>query len=335
MSQTDKDLPTLRPMREDDIDRVLEIIYDHDEDDAATAEQTYRDAGMADKFVLTQGKTILGTTGFNAVEDTDRTYWLSWTYLDDTYRGKGYGRLMMEGLFERLRARSARKIFLTTSDYQDPEEGDIYESARTFYTSLGFEEELRHKDFYAPGETMIYYGFRFPDNDSVKDTAAVDDEGRPVNAGAVLTGITEIPETRDAYGLEWRYTQDGTYFDERTVNKALAKAREWKARAVFASFPSDLSGIEGLMKPKGFTQHGRLRDFFEDGIDDCHWRYDFKLPKEGEDSRGNNQRGRNDQRGRDQRGRNDNRNRNDNRRRNDNRNDNRRRSDNRNDNRRH
>ncbi|CAM2011450.1 GNAT family N-acetyltransferase [Acanthopleuribacter pedis] len=294
MQQNEHETPNLRPMRAEDIDRVLEIIYDHDEDDAATAEYTYRESGLTDKFVLVHEDDILGTTGFNAVEDTDRTYWLSWTYLDDDYQGKGYGRLMMEGLFDILQARSARKIFLTTSDYQDEEDGDIYESARAFYVALGFVEELRHKDFYAPGETMIYYGYRFPglaeaepvsEAEQAEEKELGEDE-EPLIPGALITGISEIPETKDAYGLEWRYTQDGTYFDAAMIEKVLAKAREWNARTLFASFPSDLEAIEALLGPKGFKQHGRLVDFFEDGIDDCHWRFDFQSAPNGGAAKG-------------------------------------------------
>ncbi|CAM2064430.1 GNAT family N-acetyltransferase [Sulfidibacter corallicola] len=291
-----------RNMKGADVEEVLVIIEDHDEDDAEVARQTYKTMGLRNKFVLEVDGDIVGTTGFNEVEASDRTYWLSWTYLDEDYRSRGWGRKMLDCLFERLQQRGARKIFLTTSDYRDPEDGDVYADARRFYESLGFEPELTHRDFYRPGEAMLYYARALepvqerpacPEEHRMEATGheSADPEGLPplpaeqdpsaeegeeteygVVPGARLTGISEIPETQDAYGLDWQYTEDGSMFTEKNLKKAINKAREWKARVVFCSFPSDIPAVGPRLEAAGFVTCGRLMDFYEDGVHDCHWR---------------------------------------------------------------
>lgn len=38
--------------------------------------------------------------------------------------------------------------------------GDLYAPTRKFYTSLGYAEEARLADFYAPGDDKVIYGMR-------------------------------------------------------------------------------------------------------------------------------------------------------------------------------
>ena len=189
---------TFRPMTERDISAALAIIADHDEDDFEWATQTYQQS-LEGQFVLECDGSIAGVTGASPIPDTDRAWGISWTYLQSGVRGRGLGRTLLENLIAELRRNRVRKAFVNTSDYYDPEDGDIYRNAREAYRAVGFEEELRHANFYEKGEAQISYGMR------------LEAPGPPVNRQLNnkqirLTDVDEIPECDGAFWLSWNLT---------------------------------------------------------------------------------------------------------------------------------
>jgi ribosomal protein S18 acetylase RimI-like enzyme len=255
-----------RPMKEEDITDALEIIYSHDEDDGEWAESAYENAGVEDQYVITYNQKVAGVTGVEEAEETDGTYWISWTYMAEEHQGKGMGALMLKSLLAVLEEKNVRQLFVTLSDYVDPEDGPIYEKALKMYTSLGFTEQIVHKDYYEPGESELIYGYalRIP-----VPMETIDDDNR----GIVFTDLFEIDETDGAYAIDWEFSNRNCTIKE--MNHYLKLAKKNGARSVFISFPSNVvSGYE-VLQATGFNPVGMLKNFYEDGIHEVHFRYNL------------------------------------------------------------
>jgi len=129
---------------------ILEIIYDHDEDDGEEAEEAFS-RSLSDKYVMEFEGRVMGMTGFRADDHSPQTAWLSFTYIHDYFRKKGNAYWMMLELRNVLDAQGIKRLFIATSDYEDEETGeDIYLPARNFYEhKINAERELRVDDYYA------------------------------------------------------------------------------------------------------------------------------------------------------------------------------------------
>lgn len=255
---------SFREMQPADIRTALEIIEDHDEDDFAWASECYHES-LFGQYVLESNSRVVGVTGATPLEGTDRAWSISWTYLQRSLMGRGFGRAMLESLIEVLQANDCRKVFVNTSDYIDPEDGDIYRDAREAYRAVGFQEEMRHLHYYDAGESLISYGLRIQNHDPVPHEA---------NDGKIrLTDIDEIPECDGAYWLAWELDDEGS--DIAGFNMIIDQVREWEGRVIFMGFPSDLSQAEEFMTRARFRRDGQLRDYFEDGVDEVHYRLDL------------------------------------------------------------
>ncbi len=263
----------VRQMQESDLEAVLELIEEIDEDDAEEAEYSYQHYGLDNQFVLTENEQVIGVTGYREASGTDNTCWLSWTYLAADRQGKGYGTRILDSLLEHLASNGVRKVFVSTSDYRDDEDGDIYAAARKMYESVGFRQEVRHPDYYDEGETQFIYGLRLNKerNDEVveEDTSIVS-----------LEGIDEIDETDDAYFVDWKPKRMALFggkrqFGREEVEEVVAHARECGARVLFVSFPSNMKSVVQPLTMAGFFEEGRLRDYYRDGVDEVHYRINF------------------------------------------------------------
>lgn len=258
-----------RPMQSNDVKRVLEIIRQHDEDDFEEARKSYSQ-GIEGQFVLTVDNKIVGATGAEPDEETDQTWWLSWTYLDAERQGTGLGAVMIVKMLEELRERGARKVFVSTSDYVDLARGEVYRDAMLAYKRLGFVEELRHANYYERNEAQIVLGYRVgPDPLNVR-------QAEPDPRAAILLGYDEIPETDSAFFVDWEFTDDedeGSATDE--AEDLISHAESHGGRVLFISTPSNATRLIGLLQTAGFMEEGRLLDFYEDGLDDVHFRYDI------------------------------------------------------------
>lgn len=256
-----------RPMHPQDVDRVLEIIQQHDEDDYEEARETYQE-GLDDQYVLTLDDWVIGATGAEEVEDTDRSWWLSWTYLDPERQGTGLGAVMIVKMIENLREWNARKVFVSSSDYVDLDRGEIYRDAIEAYNRLGFVEEVRHRNFYERNEAQIILGYRI-ESESIQGIVPESDQ-RTAN----LHGFDLIPETEDAYYVEWEFTHEEGGSAEG-LERMIADVAKRKGRVLFAYTPSDAEIFASMLQSAGFREDGRLKDFYEDGIDEIHFRYDI------------------------------------------------------------
>ncbi|MEW6348140.1 MAG: GNAT family N-acetyltransferase [Thermodesulfobacteriota bacterium] len=259
----------LRPMKGRDLDAVLGIIRAHDEDDFEEAEESYEESGVEGQYVLTEHGKVVGVTGCRPIEVSDNSYWLSWTYLAQEARGRGLGRAMLDQLMADLTEQGARKLFVNTSDYAEPDEDPLYEDAHKLYEALGFRLELSYKDYYAPGESRLTYARRLGALYGLRPKIEPDD------GGVELVEVFEIDETEGAFAIDWDYAEDESMFSAEDLERMTREARDADARCIFIGFPSSLVRVAEAMKQSRFVECGRLVDFFEDGLDEVHYRLDL------------------------------------------------------------
>ncbi len=261
--EADLRMKNLRKMQESDIEKIVAIIESHDEDDAEEAESGYRKMGGIDNnYVYEVNGETIGITGFSIPAGCEQTYWLSWTYIDDKHTNKGHGRSMLGEIIAYIKRSGGRKLFVKVSDYVDPEDGAIYAAALHLYQSLGFEIEVTHKDFYDKDESQIILGMRLKD----KEVVDVEDD----NCNVQFDGIFEIAETENVYSFNWH--DEGKYpLKAKDVQIGINAVRDDDARAIFLSFPSNLTQIEAPLLQSGFINTGILEDYYDDGIDENHY----------------------------------------------------------------
>lgn len=253
------------PMQIDDVRDALQIIFDHDEDDGEEAAVTYRQ-DLEGQYVLKENDRIVGITGAKSIEGTYHSYGISWTYLERESRHRGYGRLMLESLLNIIESEGGRRVFVNTSDYVDPDEGDIYRDAREAYQAVGFIEELRHNDFYDEGEAQITYGKRLRDRAEIDE---LPEDDIPIR----LLSIDVIPECEGAYWVAWEPDDLGS--SPAAAEQLAGQAREQGGRVLFMSVPSHFTSVPELMRTGGFKNAGQLLDYYEDGIHEVHYRLDL------------------------------------------------------------
>lgn len=256
----------LREMQAEDIRPVYEVIESQDDDDAEEALAGYQEiGGTMDNFVMEVNGNVIGVTGYATPPECDETHWLAWTYVHDDYANQGNGRLMLTDLIQHLKDKDARMLFVKVSDYVDEEDGAIYAAALHLYKSLGFKEQLVHKNYYDDGESQTILSLRLKD---VVNDSSVQDEDCPVQFNAVF----EIAETDGAYSFGWHDEADAV-FSKEDVEIGINQAKKDEARAVFLSFPQNYSKVSKTLLASGFKQSGTLKDYFEDGVHEDHFTY--------------------------------------------------------------
>ena len=180
-----------REMSPTDVREALDLIAYYDDEEAQEAQATFA-GDLAGYFVLQADNGVVGVTGATPIEGTSGSYVLGWTAVEhsrqtDDLRG------MIWQLCELLRDFGGRKLFAHVSDYIDPEMGDISAPLRRALADLGFQEELRHANYYDVSEALIIYGMRL--QPALFQQHAADERG------IKLTDIDEIEETEGAYWL--------------------------------------------------------------------------------------------------------------------------------------
>lgn len=263
----------VRAMYMSDMASVVEIISDFDEDDGEAAEAELEDVGLEGQYVLVDDEQVLGITGFREVENCDATYYLSWTYLDEDYWGKGLGKKLFSDVLDRLRDLGGRKIFAKVSNYKDESGSNVYASALAMYKSFGFKEEVVSVDFYDEGENQTILGLELKPQD---DDVVVNEE-KPVIR---FKGLFEIAETDGSYTFEWTVEKSAGLFGKRSFSAedlqvGINTIKEQGGRKIFLTFPSNLVLIHKPLQSVGFKYVGQLKDYYEEGLHELHFSHDL------------------------------------------------------------
>lgn len=262
------DRAQLIPMHDGDIAAVVDIIDSHDEDDAEEAQASFERLGTDHFHVLTWDGEPVGVTGIRPINGADHSAWLSWTYVHDDHVGKGLGRYMLESLFAKLREHQARMLFVAVSDYVDPEDGAIYAAAMHLYRSLGFVESVVNPDFYAPGENQYLLSLRLATEAAAANNIAAE------KPGLELCRLDEIAETEGSFFIDWQ-VEGNKVFTAKDLQLGIDSAAEQQARAVYITFPSNLPDVAKPLRQAGFSPRGQLKDYYEDGLHEDHYVYQF------------------------------------------------------------
>ena len=260
-----------RPMTDADVPAVLEIIYDHDEDDGEEAEAAFKET-LADKYVMEYEGRMMGMTGFRPDPDSGQTAWLSFTYIHNFFRKNGNAYWMMLELRNVLESEGIERLFIATSDYKDEETGeDIYLPARNFYEhKLGARRELWIEDFYGEGEARYVYSL--PVSDRSEATATP-----PEGSRARFVGVEEAAESEDAYIAEWEemgsaYAKPQTRFDEKSLGELIDEVKSYDGNTLYVTLPDYISANhKSDLLDAGFKEIGQLSDYFSAGVAEVWW----------------------------------------------------------------
>jgi hypothetical protein len=57
--------------------------------------------------------------------------------------------------------------------------------------------------------------------------------------------------------------------------KVFREVKSWGGRSLFMAFPSEVVKAAELLQSSKFRIAGRLMDYYEDGIDEVHYRHDL------------------------------------------------------------
>jgi len=256
----------LRPMQPSDVPAVLNIIMEYDVDDATEARETY-DAGLEGQYCLCERQTIIGVAGAKPIENTDGSFGMSWTYIQRSDRRSGKLMQMLKWVTEIMVEDGGRKVFVQISDDSNAADGDVYFDLREAYNRTGFIQEIRHTDFYAPGVAQLVLGMRLIPRQPT--TSPLDTHDLKV------TDIDEIPETNDVYWVAWDLVPKGQGTKPADFERIFHEVKSWGGRFLYMAFPSDLANVSPWMSAARFRMAGRLQDYYEDGVDELHFRYDL------------------------------------------------------------
>jgi len=260
---------TFRQMQEEDIEQIVEIIEQHDEDDAEAAGVDYKKEGIAGQFVILLNDDVVGVSGARMLDDCDRSFQLSWTYLDKQHCNQGYGRQLVTYVLNQLREFKARKLFIYMSDYVDDDGVSIYAAARHLYLSLEFEIELEIDDYYDEGESLTVLGLLLEDKEF--DSLPI----KPESPKIKFNNLIHIAETESSYSFGWEIKRFGKSFTSEDLELGIEAAAQKEASLILISFPSNYTNVQELLKDGGFSLIGSLQDYYEDGVNEDHYYYSF------------------------------------------------------------
>lgn len=260
--------PTFRAMTPADVPAALDIVRRFSEDDHEVAKYNLN-RDVSGHYVLCLEDTVVGVTGARYIDGTRQAYWLSWTYLREDHRGKGFGQMLLTGLVSMLERDGGRKIFLTTSDLRDTPDGPLlYGPAIKAYERAGFVQETHHAAYYTHDEGQLVMGRRI-------DPEIGGPSEEPDPRGCQITDTDEIVETDDAYYIDWKFASADKVSRVADVEAELEALREDGARVAFVGIPSDAPAVIALFRAAGFVDDGRLADFYEDGVAEIRLRFDL------------------------------------------------------------
>ena len=95
-------------------------------------------------YVLVENKKVIGMIGLYAYDK--KSYWLGWFCVEKKYRGKGFGKKLLDFAIDKSKKR--RVLYLYTENSKE------FETARKLYAKYGFE-------LYKIEGKFLYYKFDF------------------------------------------------------------------------------------------------------------------------------------------------------------------------------
>lgn len=110
-----------------------------------------RDESCGEWLVTERDSAVVAVTYHVPVEATDGAWYIKMIGVSPQFQRAGIGKEMMAEVERRLRLGNGRLILVETS--ATPE----YDAARAFYSSIGYQDEARVRDFYTDGDDMVLF----------------------------------------------------------------------------------------------------------------------------------------------------------------------------------
>jgi len=107
-------------------------------------------AGYISLVAETKGR-IVGWVSFGEAACALGTWEIYWLATEPEFQGRGIGTALLEAAEEKIRQAGARLIVVETSTRT------LYQSTRTFYEKMGYGQAGTLRDFYAPGDSKLFY----------------------------------------------------------------------------------------------------------------------------------------------------------------------------------
>lgn len=127
----------------EEVDVAEELVLEHLQKGTAS--------GYLFVFAQSPDGQVEGYACYGPVPCTARTFDLYWIAVRSGGRGRGLGKALMREIVGRLLANGGGKLIAETSSREQ------YAPTQGFYRSCGFHEEARIRDYYAPGEDILYF----------------------------------------------------------------------------------------------------------------------------------------------------------------------------------
>lgn len=135
-------LEDTRFFREDEVEIALEVL-----DDALK----HGASGHYQSFTIDCDGRPAGWVCFGPTPCTVATYDIYWIAVDPAFQGRGLGKALMDYAERRIFERGGRISVVETSGRE------TYMPTQQFYLRVGYTEEARIDDFYAPGDAKVVY----------------------------------------------------------------------------------------------------------------------------------------------------------------------------------
>ena len=145
-------LSDLQPSHRSDIESIVRATAVFSEEEVAVALELFDEAAHGPDYEFIGAFTndrLIGYACYGLTPATDRTYDLYWIAVHPDAQGSGAGGALMSEVERRLESRRGRLVVVETSSRDD------YAPTRRFYHRLGYEENARLRDFYAPGDDRV------------------------------------------------------------------------------------------------------------------------------------------------------------------------------------
>ena len=261
---------SIRKILTTDLESVLKIISSFDEDDAEEARNNIFIDNMV-HFVCEVDNQIVGISGYERVLGTDRTAYLSWTYVDKNYTNKGIGTELIRYTIESASEEGCRCMFIKISDYKiEGAINSVYDSARRIYLKEEFKSLIIYNDYYQDGENLEILGKRL--STELLEKPLIKDEKPTMR----FNGISLVNETESTYTFNWYVPNRFNIFEKRIfsvkdIEIGINSAVKLGAKSIVLSFPSNLPLIHKPLFDTNFKLLGKLKDYYEDGLDELHF----------------------------------------------------------------
>ena len=101
-------------------------------------------------FADLDGKTV-GYVNYGEASHSGQSYYIHWIAIDNEFRNKGLGKLLLAETERIIKETGAKKIFVETSSKED------YKSTQEFYLRCGYVIEATLKRFYSDTDDQLIF----------------------------------------------------------------------------------------------------------------------------------------------------------------------------------